>query len=90
MEQDACIFVNLVYIRNIMKLLKTLILTLVVLLSITVLVSLTPSLWKELIEYQINEQLTERGDWEISFNKVSGHLLANVSIQSLRLTNLNK
>ena len=73
-----------------MKLLKTLILTLVVLLSITVLVLLTPSLWKEFIEYQINDQLTERGDWEISFNKVSGHLLANVSIQSLRLTNLNK
>ena len=65
-----------------MKLLKTLILTLVVLLSITVLVLLTPSLWKELIEYQINDQLTERGDWEISFNKLNGHLLANVSIQS--------
>ena len=73
-----------------MKLLKTLILTIVILLSITVLVLLTPSLWKELIEYRINDQLTKRGDWEISFDKVSGHLLANVSIQSLKLNNLNK
>ena len=73
-----------------MKLLKTLILTIVILFSITVLVLLTPSLWKELIEYRINDQLTKRGDWEISFDKVSGHLLANVSIQSLKLTNLNK
>jgi len=73
-----------------MKLLKTLILTFVILFSITVLVLLTPSLWKELIEYRINDQLTKRGNWEISFDKVSGHLLANVSIQSLKLTNLNK
>ena len=73
-----------------MKLLKTLILTFVILFSITVLVLLTPSLWKELIEYRINDQLTKRGDWEISFDKVSGHLLANVSIQTLKLTNLNK
>ena len=73
-----------------MNLLTTLILTIVILLTITVLVLLTPSLWKELIEYRINDQLTERGDWEISFDKVSGHLLANVSITSLKLTNLNK
>ena len=73
-----------------MKLLKTLILTFVILFSITVLVLLTPSLWKESIEYQINDQLSERGDWEISFDKVSGHLLANVSVKSLKLTNLNK
>ncbi|SVD06853.1 uncharacterized protein METZ01_LOCUS359707, partial [marine metagenome] len=73
-----------------MKLLKTLILTIVILLTITVLVLLTPSLWKELIEYRINDQLTERGDWEISFDKVNGHLLGNVSIKSLKLTNLNK
>ena len=73
-----------------MKLLKTIILTIVILFSITVIVLLTPSLWKELIEYRINDQLTKRGDWEISFDKVSGHLLANVSIQSLKLTNLNK
>ena len=90
MEQDACIFVSLVYIRNIVKLLKTLILTIVILFSITVLVLLTPSLWKELIEYRINDQLRKRGDWEISFDKVSGHLLVNVSIETLKLTNLNK
>ena len=50
---------------------------------------MTPSLWKNKIQDQLNYQLSQRGDWELKLNKLQGHLLFNVTIDSVYLINSN-
>ena len=49
----------------------------------------TPSFWKDIIQQQLNKQLSQRGAWIVEFDKLSGHLFYNVSIDSLYLSNSN-
>ncbi len=72
-----------------MKILKST-LSIISIITITIIfVILTPSFWKNRIEDQLNKQLSQRGDWEVKFHKLNGHLLFNVSIDSLYLSNPN-
>ena len=72
-----------------MKILKST-LSIISIITITIIfVILTPSFWKNRIEDQLNKQLSQRGDWEVKFHKLNGHLLFNVSIDSLYLSNRN-
>ena len=72
-----------------MKILKST-LSIISIITITIIfVILSPSFWKNRIEDQLNKQLSQRGDWEVKFHKLNGHLLFNVSIDSLYLSNPN-
>ena len=50
---------------------------------------LTPALWKNTILDQLNKQLSNRGEWELKFHNLRGHMLFNISIDSLYLSNPN-
>ena len=52
-------------------------------------VLLTPALWKNTILDQLNKQLSNRGEWELKFHNLRGHMLFNISIDSLYLSNPN-
>ena len=72
-----------------MKILKRTLTIISIFIITIILVILTPSFWKNRIQVQLNHQLSQRGDWNVKFNKLHGHLLFNVSIDSLYLSNSN-
>ena len=72
-----------------MKILKRTLTIISIFIITIILVILTPSFWKNRIQVQLNHQLSQRGDWKVKFNKLHGHLLFNVSIDSLYLSNSN-
>ena len=72
-----------------MKILKSTLSIISIIIITIIFVILTPSFWKNRIQDQLNKQLSQRGDWEVKFHKLNGHLLFNVSIDSLYLSNRN-
>jgi len=72
-----------------MKILKSSLSIISIVIITIILVLLTPSFWKNTIQDQLNKQLSKRGEWEVKFYKLNGHLLFNVSIDSLYLSNPN-
>jgi len=72
-----------------MKILKSTLSIISIIIITIIFVILTPSFWKNQIQDQLNKQLSQRGDWEVKFQKLNGHLLFNVSIDSLYLSNRN-
>ena len=72
-----------------MKILKSTLSIISIIIITIIFVILTPSFWKNQIQDQLNKQLSQRGDWEVKFHKLNGHLLFNVSIDSLYLSNRN-
>jgi len=72
-----------------MKIFKSKLSIILIIITSIFFVILTPSIWKNQIQDQLNEQLSERGDWEVKFQKLRGHLLFNISIDSLYLSNPN-
>ena len=72
-----------------MKIFKSKLSIILIIITSIFFVILTPSIWKNQIQDQLNEQLSERGDWEVKFHKLRGHLLFNISIDSLYLSNPN-
>ena len=72
-----------------MKIFKSKLSIILIIITSIIFVILTPSIWKNQIQDQLNEQLSERGDWEVKFHKLRGHLLFNISIDSLYLSNPN-
>ena len=72
-----------------MKILKRPLLIISVIIITIIFVIMTPSLWKNKIQDQLNYQLSQRGDWELKLNKLQGHLLFNVTIDSVYLINSN-
>ena len=66
-----------------MKILKRPLLIISVIIITIIFVIMTPSLWKNKIQDQLNYQLSQRGDWELKLNKLQGHLLFNVTIDSV-------
>ena len=72
-----------------MKIFKSKLSIILIIITSIIFVILTPSIWKNQIQDQLNEQLSERGDWEVKFHKLRGHLLSNISIDSLYLSNPN-
>ena len=72
-----------------MKILKSTLSIISIIIIAIIFVILTPSFWKNRIQDQLNKQLSQRGDWEVKFDKLNGHLLFNVSIDSLYLSNRN-
>ena len=72
-----------------MKILKSSLSIISIVIITIILVLLTPSFWKNTIQDQLNKQLSNRGEWEVKFHKLKGHLLFNVSIDSLYLSNPN-
>ena len=72
-----------------MKILKSSLSIISIVIVTIIFVLLTPSFWKNSIEDQLNIQLSKRGEWEVKFHKLKGHLLFNVSIDSLYLSNPN-
>ena len=72
-----------------MKILKSTLSIISIIIITIIFAILTPSFWKNQIQDQLNKQLSQRGDWEVKFQKLNGHLLFNVSIDSLYLSNPN-
>ena len=72
-----------------MKILKRPLLIISVIIITIIFVIMTPSLWKNKIQDQLNYQLSQRGGWELKLNKLQGHLLFNVTIDSVYLINSN-
>ena len=72
-----------------MKILKIPLLIISIIIITIIFVIMTPSLWKNKIQDQLNYQLSQRGDWELKLNKLQGHLLFNVTIDSVYLINSN-
>ena len=72
-----------------MKILKRPLLIISVIIITIIFVIMTPSLWKNKIQDQLNYQLSQRGDWELKLSKLQGHLLFNVTIDSVYLINSN-
>ena len=72
-----------------MKILKSSLFILSIIIITIIFALLTPSLWQNKIEDQLNKQLSNRGDWKVKFHKLKGHMLFNISIDSLYLSNPN-
>ena len=68
-----------------MKILKSSLFILSIIIITIIFALLTPSLWQNKIEDQLNKQLSNRGDWKVKFHKLKGHMLFNISIDSLYL-----
>ena len=72
-----------------MKILKSPLSIISIFVISIIFVLLTPALWEKTIHNQLNKQLSNRGEWEVKFHKLKGHMLFNISIDSLYLSNPN-